>query len=143
LSNTGKLNIGGKAYTLAHVTVYETQQFDKTVTAVLLTERPINLAKLKASLAKPERNDDSFNEFQPQMKLVFDDRERLQGLSFWADGLSVSASGAEHIKASAMIEDGRVRGTAKTTESGELFGKKYDFNVTFDASILALPAATK
>lgn len=143
LPNAGKLTIAGKVYSLAHVTVYEKQQFDDTVTAVLLTERPINLAKLKASLSQPGRSDDAFNEFQPQIKLTFNDREHLQGLSIWADNLSISVSGADNIKALGVIEDGRARGTAKTTESGETFGKKYDFDVTFDASVLALPAATK
>lgn len=141
LPNAGKLTIGGTVYSLAHVTAYETRQSDKTVTAVLLTERPINLAKLKASLSKPAQNDDDFNEFQPQIRVVFDEREQWHGLSFWADGLSVSASGSEHIKASAVIEDGRVRGSAKTTEPGDIFGKKYSFDITFDAAVLALPPA--
>lgn len=143
LTNAGKLTIAGKTNSLAHVTVYETQQFDNTVTVVLLTERAINLPKLKASLSKPARNDDGFVEFQPQIKLVIDARERLQNLSIWCDGLSISSSGADNIKALVQIEDGRARGTAKTTESGETFGKKYDFEISFDASVLALPAATK
>ena len=143
LVNAGKLTIAGKTYSLAHVTVYETQQFDNTVTAVLITERSINLPKLKASLSKPARNDDGFIEFQPQVKLVIDAREQLRGVSIWCDNFSISVSGAENIKALVQNEDGRARGTAKTTESGESFGKKYDFEISFDASVLALPAATK
>jgi hypothetical protein len=142
LANAAKLTIGGKAVSLPNVTIYETQQFDNVVTAVLLTERPINLAKLKASLAK-SRNDDDFNEFQPQIKLVFNDTEQLKGLSIWCDGLSISSSGDDNIKASVTIEDGRARGTAKTAQPGETFGKKYDFEVSFDATVLALPATTK
>lgn len=143
LQNGGKLTIGGKTYSLSHVTVYETQQFDKTVTAVLITERPINLPKLKSSLSKPARNDDDFNEFQPQIKLIFDAREHLQGMSIWCDNLSISSSGADNIKTLVQIEDGRARGSTKTTESGEAFGKKYDFDITFDSSVLALPAPSK
>jgi hypothetical protein len=143
LPNTGTLTIAGKSHSLAHITVYESQQFDATVTVVLLTERPINLPKLKASLSKPARNDDGFTEFQPQIKLVFNAREQLQGMSIWCDSLSISTSGGDNIKASVEIEDGRARGTAKTTESGATFGKKYDFNITFDASVIALPEAAK
>lgn len=143
LPNAGKLTIGGKTHSLAHVTVYETQQFDSVVTAVLLTERPINLAKLKASLAKPERNDDDFNEFQPQIKLMIDAREQVSGISIWCDGLSLSGSGWDNLQATVAIEDGRARGTAKTTESGDAFGKKVDFDLSFDASVLPLPAAKK
>lgn len=110
---------------------------------VLLTERPINLAKLKASLAKPARNDDDFNEFQPQIKLTFNLREQLSSMSIWCDNVSISSSGGDTMKASVVIEDGRARGTTKTTESGETFGKKYDFDVSFDAAVIALPTAAK
>jgi hypothetical protein len=143
LANSGKLTIAGKTYSLSHVTVYEMQQFDNVVTAVLLTERPINLPKLKESLSKPARSDDEFVEFQPQIKLLFNAREKLQSVSIWCDNLSISATGGDNIKASIVIEDGRARGVAKTTESGETFGKKYDFDVSFDAPVLAFPAAAK
>jgi len=143
LPNSGKLTIAGKTYSLAHLTVYETQQFDTVMTAVLLTERPINLPRLKASLGKPARNDDDFIEFQRQIKLLFNSREELKSVFIWSDGLSINSSGAENLKASVVIEDGRARGTAKTTESGETFGKKYDFDVSFDASVLTLPGTAK
>jgi len=143
LPNAGKLTIGGRTNMLAHVTVYETRRFDEIVTAVLLTERPIDLAKLKASLAKPEQNDDAFNEFQPQIKLVIDAREQVNGINIWSDGLSLSGSGWDNIKASVAIEDGRARGTMKTTASQDAFGKKVDFDISFDASVLLLPAAVK
>lgn len=142
LANAAKLTIGGKVVSLPNVTVYETLQFDNPVTAVLFTEKPINLAKLKASLAK-SKSDDDFNEFQAQIKLVFNDNEQLKGLSIWCDGLSISSSGDDNIKASATIEDGRARGTAKTAQPGETFGKKYDFEVSFDTTVLALPGAGK
>ena len=139
LPNTGKLTLGGKTYSLSHVTVYETQVFDSSMTAVLLTERAINLPKLKTSLSKPERNDHGFNEFQPQIKLVFDSREQLKSMSIWCDDFSISASGGDNIEALIQIEDSRARGTAKTTKSEEFAGKKYDFEISFDASVLALP----
>jgi len=141
LANGGKLTIAGKTHALANVTVYETRQFDETVTAVLITERPINLAKLKASLAGPERNDSEFNEFQPQIKLTIDAREQVSGISVYCDGLSLSGSGWENLKTTVVIEEGRARGTAKTTESQEVFGKKVDFEVSFDTTVLPLPAA--
>lgn len=143
LANAGKLTLGEKTVTLAHVTVYEMQQFDNTVTVVLLTERAINLEKFKASLGKPARNDDDYIEFQPQIKLVFDAREELRGMSLWCDGLSVSISGSDKVKAVVEIEEGRARGAASTTESGEIFGKKYDFNLSFDTTVIALPALKK
>lgn len=141
LANGGKLIIAGQTHPLAHVTVYETRQSDDVVTAVLLTARPINLAKLKASLAKPEQNDNDFNDFQTQIKLTIDENEQVSSIYLWCDGLSLSGSGWENFKASAAIEDGRVRGTAKTTASHEAFGKTVDLDVSFDAAVLPLPAA--
>ncbi|MGC3966871.1 MAG: hypothetical protein QM775_05720 [Pirellulales bacterium] len=141
LPSAGKLTIGGRTRALAHVTVYETTQFDKVVTAVLLTERPINLAKLKASLNGPDRNDDRFNEFQPQIKLVIDADEQLSGISIWCDNLSISGTAGDNIRASVAIEDGRARGTVKTLEPDEAFDKKYEFDLSFDAAVLTLPAA--
>lgn len=136
LANAGKLTIAGKTHSVSHVTLYETKQFDSTLTAVLITERPINLQKLQASLAKPDKNDADLFEFQTQVKLLFNAREQLHGISIWCDNLSISSVGADNIQSSIIIEDGRVRGTAKTTESGETFGKKYDFDVSFDGSLL-------
>lgn len=144
LPNSGKLTIGGTASSLTHVTAYETMQFDQPVTAILLTEKPINLAKLKASLAKPARNDDDFNEFQTQVKLVIDSRDRLQSMFIWRDGLSVSSSGADNLTGQTLIEDGRARGTLKTTKPGEIFGKAMELDVSFDTSVIPLaPAAVK
>jgi len=143
LANGGKITINGRVYPLAHVTIYETRRFDDIVTAVLLTERPINLAKLKASLAKPEQNDDAFNEFQPQVKLVIDAQEQVSGVSLYCDGLSLSGSGWENFRTSVVVEDGRARSTAKTTAPQDAFGKKLDIEVSFDAAVLPLPAAPK
>jgi hypothetical protein len=141
LPSTGKLTLAGKAHSLPNVTVYETQQFDQVLTVVLFTEQPINLPKLKASLNKPTRNDDDFIEFQTQVKLLFNSKEKLQSMSIWCDNLSVSATGSDNVKASIVIEEGRARGTVKTTQPGEAVGKAYDFDVSFDATVLALPAA--
>jgi len=143
LANAGKITINGRVYPLAHVTIYETRRFDDIVTAVLITERPINLAKLKASLAKPEQNDDAFNEFQPQVKLVIDAQEQVSGVSLYCDGLSLSGSGWENFRTSVMVEDGRARGMANTTAPQDAFGKKLDIEVSFDGAVLRLPAAQK
>jgi hypothetical protein len=143
LPSSGKLTLAGKTHSLSHVTIYETQQFDKVSTAVLLTEQPINMAKLKASLAKPARNDEDFLDFQTQIKLLFSDQEQLKSVFIYCDGLSINASGDDNYKASVVIEEGRIRGTAKTIKPGETFGKKFELDVSFDASVIALPAGKK
>lgn len=142
LANLGKLSIDGATSSLTHVTAYETMQFDKPVTAILLTEKPINLTKLKASLSKPARNDDDFNEFQPQIKLIVDSRDRLQSIFAWRDGLSINQSGVDNLNGQTLIEDGRARGTLKTTRSGEIFGKKFDLDVSFDTTVIPLATAS-
>ena len=67
----------------------------------------------------------------------------MDGVVVRARGLRKVYHGADDIEALIQIEDGRARGTAKTTKSGESFGKKYDFDISFDASVLALPTTTK
>ncbi|MBA4018933.1 MAG: hypothetical protein C0483_17330 [Pirellula sp.] len=120
--------------------MYETRQFDDVVTTVLLPERPINLAKLKASLGKPAGSDDDLYEFQPQTKLVIDANERISGISIRCDNRSISGNGGGSAKPLVEFEGGRARGTSKTTESEDAIGKKYDLNGGVDASVLTSSA---
>src|SRR5205085_2615830 len=52
LANSGKLTFGNMTYNLPSVVAYEMKQSDKPMTTVVLSERPLNLAKLKAAMGK-------------------------------------------------------------------------------------------
>lgn len=131
LANGRKHTLGGVTSKLANVKTSDEKQ-----TVVFITAKLINLAKHKASLAK-DGTDDGLFEFQPQVRLKVDAYDSVTGISFWIDGLS--SSGNSDVDGNVVIEDGRVRGTAKLAKPGEFFGKKYTFEVTFDVELLPLP----
>jgi hypothetical protein len=113
------------------------KRFDEPVTAVVLSEKPLNMAKLKAALGK--KSIDDYFEFTPQVKLIVDADDQVSSMSLWADNVSVG--GNQHLAGDVVIEDGRARGTAKMTEPGEFFDKKYTFDVSFDVDVLGKPTS--
>jgi hypothetical protein len=139
LANSGTLTIGNKTYKLPSVVAYEMKQFDKPMTTVVLSERPLNLAKIKAALGK--KSADDLFEFTPQVKLLIDAEDNLSSMHLWADNVSVSGNG--DMSSEIVIEDGRARGTARMTKPGEFFDKKYSFQVSFDVELLAASAKSR
>jgi|GEM_PF-1000369 len=136
LANSGTLTIGGKSYKLSNVVAYEMKRFDdKPVTAIVLSEKPLNMTKLKA--AAGTKGIDDYFEFTPQVKLVVDADDNVSDMNLWADNVTVG--GNEHLAAEVVIEGGRARGTAKLTKPGEFLDKKYTFDLSFDVDVLGKP----
>lgn len=142
LANAGTLTIGNRTYKLSSVVAYEMKQFDKPMTTVVLSERPLNLAALKAALGK--KSADDYFEFIPQIKLVIDADDQVTSTHLWADNTSLSSSGSggNDLAGDIAIEDGRARGSVKLTKPGEFFDKKYTFEASFDVDVLGRPAST-
>ncbi|MFO1002777.1 MAG: hypothetical protein U0936_20805 [Planctomycetaceae bacterium] len=136
LKNGGELTFGDGQWKLAHVVAYEVRQFDEIVTKVLVSEKPINMAKLKASLAE-DGTDSGIFELQPNITLDIDDNDSLDRVSIWVDGASVSSNA--DLEGDITVSEGRVRGTAKLSEPGTVSDKTYDFNVSFDLEVMQLP----
>ena len=139
LANSGTLTFGNQTYKLPNVVAYETKQFDKPMTTVVLSTQPLNLAKLKATLGK--KSADDYFEFTPQVKLLIDADDHVSSIQLWADNASISGTGSDDLAGEIVIEDGRARGTAKLTKPGEFFDKKYTFTVSFDVNVLGKPAS--
>jgi len=137
LANKGTLTIGKKTYKLSSAVAYQTKQFDDPVTVIVLSEKPLKLAKIKAALGKKSLED--YFEYVPQVKLTIDAEDKVQSLFLWAD--STSISGNENLAGDVVIEDGRARGTAQLTKPGEFFDKKYTFALSFDVDVLGQPAS--
>jgi hypothetical protein len=137
LATSGTLTIGGKTYKLANAVAYEMKQFDKPMTTIALTEKPLNLTKLKAAVGK--KSADDYFEFVPQVRLVIDGDDKVTSMHIWADSTSISGSG--DVDGDVVIEGARARGTAKMTKPGDFFDKKYDFTVSFDVEVLGKPAS--
>ena len=137
LANTGTLTIGNKSYNLSNAIAYPTKQFDEPVTAIVLSEKPQNMAKIKAAVGKKSIED--YFEFVPQVKLVIDSEDKVRSVSIWADNTSIS--GNDSLAADIVVEDCRARGTAKLAKPGEFFDKKYTFALSFDVDVLGKPAS--
>lgn len=133
LATSGKLTIGGKIYTLNNVTAYRTRGSSGPQTTVVLSVRPLNTAKLTAALAK--NPDEDYFEFIPQIQLRIDADDNVSSVFLWADGISIS--GNSNVGSDIVVEDGRARGTARSTKSEEFGGGKHEFTVSFDATVLA------
>jgi hypothetical protein len=135
LANAGTLTIGNRTYKLTSAVAYPTKQFDDPVTAIVLSQRPLNVAKIKAALGKKSIED--YFEFVPQVKLVVDAEDNVRSQFLWAD--STSLSGNDSLAGGVVIEDGRARGSVKLAQPGEFFEKKYTFALSFDVDVLGTP----
>jgi hypothetical protein len=132
LANAGKLTIGGRTYPLNNVTAYATKRSDDPMTTIVLSSKPLNMAKLNAALAKDAADD--YFEFTPQVKLQIDADDNLSSVYLFADGFNVS--GNSDVEGDVVIEDGRARGTARSTKAGDFAGRKYEFEASFDLNVL-------
>lgn len=137
LANSGTLKIGDRIYKLSSAVAYEMKQFDEPVTTIVLSEKPLNVARLKAALGK--KSADEYFEFVPQVKLLIDADDNISSMQLWADNTSISGNG--DLAGDIVIEDGRARGTARMTKPGDFFDKPYTFEVSFDVEVLGKPAS--
>jgi hypothetical protein len=135
LANSGTLTIGNQTYNLQNAVAYAVNQFDKPMTAVVLSEKPLDLAKLKAALGK--KSADDYFGFMVHVKLLIDADDNISAMQLWADNASIS--GNSDLAGDIVIEDGRARGAAKMTKPGEFFNQKYSFEVSFDVDVLESP----
>lgn len=135
-SSVGTLKVGDKTYTLKNIVAYEIDYYGDKMTRVYLSEKPANITKLKASLAR-ERSDNEFNEFQPQVRLIINADGMVESYDLWADNVSVSGNGS--LEGSAELKGGRIIGNAKLTEEGEAGDRKYMFDFKFEANVIPLP----
>ena len=126
----GKLTIDGKTYDLKNALAYETTKFDKKRTVIYLSEKPLDMAKLKASFKK-KGNDEDFFAFEPHIRLIFDDNGQLFQLALYARGANIILQGDPNIKAEAAIKEGMAKGSAKSNKPD----KDYEFAATFEVKL--------
>ena len=131
----GALTIGDKTHTFENALAYETKKGTNRRTVVILTEKPLDTAKLKLSFEK-NGNDEDFFARVPHVKLSFDDRGGLVQTSIYADGGNIGRSGDPNVKATATIKDGSAKGKAGMLKPDEAFGKVFTFEVTFDVKLM-------
>src|SRR5262245_51690602 len=134
----GTLTLGGKTYALASALAYENTVFRKKEIEVILSEKPLDTAKLIQSLKK-NGNDDDFFPTQTHVKLSCDASGQLLQLSKYAAGANILRSGDPNVKTSVTIKDGRVQGTAGTQKADTFRNMPLEFAVAFDVPIMELP----
>jgi hypothetical protein len=143
LENAGKIVLAGTTHSLPHITAYQTQQSDRMVTHVLLTEKKVDAARILEALAKSDEVSLSLIGIQRQIDLTFNDNDQLVSVSLYCDGNSINWSGNDNVQADVQSDDNRVRGTTKTVAAEEVFGKTLDIQTSFDTTILRTPKASK
>ncbi len=135
-TSVGSITIGGKTHKLPHVVAYPVKVFDEEGIAVLFCEKEIPVEKLKAALIKDKGSDDSFNLFEPQVKVNFNKAGEPSFSNSWADNNSISVSGGG-LKGELVVKDGRAIGQATMT-TGDKPEDKKSFDIRFDVALLAV-----
>ena len=142
LESSGTLLVNGKPVKLGNVVAYELMVSGKKTTAINFTDKPINLPKLKALLAK-DGSDLGLFDFDSQAKLEIDKEDKISVILVAHDNDSFPIIGGSNVVSDVIIEDGRARGTVKLEEPKNFGGKKYSLDLSFDVEVLMLPTKVK
>lgn len=141
LETSGNLVINNKTMKLGHFAAYQIKWLDNEIrTAIRFSEKPIDMGKLKAALAK-DGTDDGLFDFSSHVKVVIDKNDSPAFLNLYTDGASVSQN--TNLVGDVIVEDGRARGTVKLDKAIDFAGKNINFDLTFDLDVLMLPAKDK
>jgi hypothetical protein len=135
----------GKTYQLGYGVAYQAiEDGGDLKTEVLLSTKPINVAKIVALLNNGQDGGDALS-FDPQLKLRYDAAGKLSYLFMYASGLSVNlgGQGEDKIQASLTVDGDRARGQAKLVEPGKLFDQQYTFTAPFDVRLIRGKPATE
>lgn len=136
LENKGTIIMAGRNVALPNVVAYQRDQGSEKVTFVLLTEKALDPNKIKASLEKSGEVEMSVVGIQPQIEFTINANDEIQSVNFYCDGASLSMSGMNKLDSTVQTEAGRVRGTAKLKNAEDFFGKKIEFQASFDTKLL-------
>ncbi len=141
LVSSGKLQVNKKTIKLDNVVAYEYLSFGMKMTAISFNEKPIDLRKLRAQLAKD--GEPSLSGFGSQVKLEIDDEDQISGISVEHQTTSFPIlDNSSFDLGDVIIEDGRARGTFKL-ENKEIDDTKYSLDLTFDVQVLKPPTRAK
>ena len=133
----GTLKIADATYKLTHAVAFEAKSFDEKVLNILLSVKPIDVNKLKASLEK-DGTDDGYFTFEPQVKVRFDKDGKASFTFAYADGTSINVGGTR-LTGEARLEEGVVSGSAKLSLDPEDEGRfKSTFDIQFREKLLAV-----
>ena len=132
----GTLTLGDKKYTLASALVYVNPHSFGKETVVILSEKPVDIAKLKQSFKKNGTDDDFFPNGD-HIKLTFreDDKGKLTQFAFNGGGGAVIRQGDKNIKGEVTLKDGTAKGSSGTIKADKVRDMKFEFDVTFEVKL--------
>ncbi|MBL9122848.1 MAG: hypothetical protein JNG90_04395 [Planctomycetaceae bacterium] len=131
------LRTGEGTHQLAYGIAFQALDGEEMKTEILLSTKPINVAKVVALLNNGQDGADALG-FDPCLRLRFDAENKLSYLFMYADGLSVNLGGQgdDKVQSSLAIVDDRAQGKAHLVEPGKLFEKEYSFTAPFDVKLI-------
>ena len=140
IANVDKLKasitMNGKVHQLKHIVAFQGWWFDEKVPTVIISERPLNFASVKAAINK---------DFDAQelallrqrmgryLKITVSDEEN-PSLSGWADNLSFSASGSNG-ESEVQVSEKRISGKVGMAKAEKLGPWTYQFAAEFNVAI--------
>ena len=132
----GTLKIADQEFKLTHAVAFESVSSGEKQLNILLSAKPIDKAKLKASL-ESDGTDDKYFTFEPQVKVKFDEQGKASFTFAYADGTSINVGGSR-LTGEAAVKDGKLTGQAKLVLDPEDKGRfKSQFAIKFSEPLLA------
>lgn len=139
LPNEASIVMDGKVYELSSIIAYEIYEDGKWWTKVLATQKPIKQDNLLASLKSDgtdRKADERYTSWPtPFLEVTLDEDDIPWRLSLQADNTPGNGSGSE-LTGTALVENGRVRGSVQLKEPGSFFDKVYTGQISFDVPLL-------
>ena len=146
LPSEGIVVMNGQTFKLTNVIAYEVFEYDEWSTKIVATQKAIKqetlLAKLRKTGTDKDEEENPPNWPEPYLRVVLDEDDRPWRLSLRADGTPGNGSGDE-LTGTALVEDGRARGTVRLKEPGSFFDDVYTAEISFDVPVLTRESTPK
>ena len=139
LPNEATVIMDGETYKLSSVFAYEIFEDGEWATKVVATQKPVKQQSLLTNLKLTGTDKNSYNSSptwpQPFLEITLDENDRPSRLSLQA-GKTPGSGLSSALTGSALVEDGRARGTVQLKEPGSFFDKVYTAEISFDVPVL-------
>jgi len=118
MAPAGKLVVAGKEYALKHLVAYETGDEDEKMVSVIASDRPFNVAEIKASLKENDGDDDELSLEQTHVRVRFDKEGKPDSASVKTRNIS-SSTNSSKLTGELKVDAGRATGKVSLPLQGE------------------------
>jgi hypothetical protein len=125
---SGTVELSESKFTLSHVVAYPLKYSDEPATAVIVSDRFFDVAKIKDGLAKSKNGtDEEVSLRQPHVKIVFDAEGKPLAYYGYASGFTTNGTGGK-ITAELKRDGDKISGSAKKEPDDQgRFRTNFDF----------------